>query len=189
MERARAAANDPSLTADQRAAAQKAVNSYGEFNDGKHDNVVVGLVKNKNLSSSTDGNNPNGNIYVNLNLSRSDRDPGVTVAHEGSHVADFQNWLGSRGGPNEAAYDITQYETETRAFFVSSYIAQGLGLKRYYPNADKCTEIWNKGWKEQQREAYRAVGVGWYVWKDYQAQPNGGPLAPNNPGFTLSTSP
>lgn len=190
LDRARTAATDPSLTAAQQAQAQRAVNSYGGFKDGTHDNVVVGLVKGSNRGASTDGNNSDGNIYVNLNFDNKSRDPGVTIAHEGSHVADFQDWLAHRGMADEATYDITQYETETRAFFVSSYIAQGLGLKSYYPEANPDYEqVWNKGWTASQREVYRAYGVSEWIFHRYENTSTRNPLGFFDQGFKLSTSP
>ena len=63
------------------------------------------------------------------------RSPVITVAHEGSHVADYQAYLAGTGS------DVPLFFTENRAYFVSSYMAESLGLKSYYPGADEKTQV------------------------------------------------
>jgi RHS repeat-associated protein len=142
-----------------RAELEGALGSYGEFKDGTNDNVVLGLVQKKSESSTTALGVIDGKIHVDLNLDQADKNPIVTIAHEGSHVADFQDLLAHRGTPSESSYDLTGYETEQRAYFVSSFMAQALNLKSYYPNADENRQVWNRGWKETKRETNRVRGV------------------------------
>ena len=78
--------------------------------------------------------------------------------------------------------DVTLWETELRAYLVSSYIAQARGLKRYYPYADKSSEVWNKGWKENKRAVKRIVGV-------YNYTSDKCSCGPGNPGPALSQIP
>lgn len=146
------------MNAYQRDQIRRATDSYGTFNDGKHDNVVVGFVEN-NSDASTAYLGLDGNIHVKLNFEQQDRDPVVTIAHEGSHVADFQDYLANRNSPNAAAYDIPLYMGENRAYLVSSYMAQALGKDSYYPNQHRGTRVWDKGWKEHEREVKRRLGV------------------------------
>ncbi len=120
LSEARSAANDPTLSQEQRERAQRAVNSYGDFNDHKTDDVIVGFVKKDRDSSTTGLGQKDGRIHVHLNLDVKDRNPSITVAHEGSHVVDYQAFLAGTGS------DMRLFFTETRAYFVSSYMAQAL---------------------------------------------------------------
>jgi RHS repeat-associated protein len=183
---ARAAANDPGLTGAQRAKVLRAVNSYGDFHDGKTDNVVVGFVAKGSEAPTTALGTKDGNIHVDLNLDQADRNPIITVGHEGSHVADFQEYIANRGDPGlTAAYDIEAFFTEDRAYTVSSYLAQALGEKSYYPNANKDSQLWNKGWKENERESKRALGI--IRTNPWQAAVESGGLIRPNFGPKIST--
>lgn len=167
------------MSAYQRAEAQRAVNSFGTFNDGTHDNVVVGLIG-KGKSAGTDLGKDNKTIYVDLNFGNPNRDPVITIAHEGSHVADMQDYISHIGTQSESAYDLTVWQTERRAYFVSSYMAQAMGKESYYPDApDKGYQVWNKGWEENERLIKRLVGV-----SRFTASQSG--TTASHPGVTFS---
>jgi RHS repeat-associated protein len=170
LEAAKAAANDPRLTPQQRAEAQRAVNSYGEWK--KEDDVSVGIVAKKGDAPNVAFGESDGKIHVDLNLNLSNRNPIITIAHEGSHIADFQELASARGTPNESNKDVDAYTTERRAYFVSSYMAQALNVSPYYPEESKDRQIWNKGWKENVREVKRANGVTNYTpWSETNRGP------------------
>lgn len=157
LQAAKDALTNSSLEPAQRAEVERAVNSYGDWK--KEDNVSVGMVASENDSSVAGFGERDGKIHIDLNLDLSDRNPAVTIAHEGSHVADYQELANARGTSNEPSKDISLYATEQRAYFVSSYAAQALQISPYYPGAQRDEQVWNKGWKANEREVKRANGV------------------------------
>ncbi len=166
---ARDKANNPGLTPSQRAEVNKALAAYGDFKDGKTDNVIVDLTK--KAGPMTAFSEDMKNVVVTLNLSQDNRDPLITIAHEGSHVADHQEYIQHSGEPNARDnYDIPLWETEGRAYLVSSYMAQLLDKDSYYPGAEKKLQVWNKGWKKSSNmEMKRVVGVHSWVWDNYRS--------------------
>jgi hypothetical protein len=158
---AAAAGNDPNLTASQQQAATRAANSYGTENDGN--SVIVGFGKTgTGIGATTDGTDMNGYIYVTFLVSHKGNDLIIDVAHEGSHVADDQEFNAAHGmydfgGPT----DISEYETERRAYEVSSYVAQSVGKGSYVNDLEgnPKLQVWNRGWKVADRETKRSKGI------------------------------
>ena len=178
-----------SLTRDQKKAVERALKAYGTEQVGEgavDDNVTVGFGETKHVGS-VDGSDPNGRIIVNFNENRL-KDFFETVAHEGSHLADFQDFNASNcsGGTCKAggANDITRYETERRAYLVSSYIAQAAGLDRH-PTGP--VQYWNKGWQTADREELRSEAVDRFLSGYVAYYVNDKPLTKDNPGWTLSS--
>ena len=160
---AAAAAQSGSLTASQQAAVTRAVNAYGTEGDGN--NVIVGFGRQgTGVGASTEGTSMSDEIFVNFSANHHGKDLIIDVAHEGSHVADNQAFNATHsggvydyGGPT----DISEYETERRAYEVSSFVAQAVG-KGSYPNnlEDRPKlQVWNSGWKAADRETKRAAGI------------------------------
>jgi RHS repeat-associated protein len=145
----------------------RATSSYGDYL--KDNGVVIGYGQNKNnlpgLTSSLNGaplgftqDGVRASVLVTIDNDASGLDLITAVAHEGSHVADrlaFANALNSLQEHNQdpetaydTPYDPTTRTTETRAYFVSAYIAQGRGEPQYSPGG---TTIWKSGWAEADR--------------------------------------
>jgi RHS repeat-associated protein len=90
----------------------------------------------------------------------------IDRAHEGRHVADAQAFAGAltadiaNQGVNAIAgpLNLTRYDREVRAYQVSSYTAQGLGLPNYSVGR-RGTEIWNSGWREADRADRRSRAI------------------------------
>lgn len=160
---AESSANNPELTAAQQQEIRDSVAAYGTENDGN--NVVVGFGKNRGGRTELLAN---GTIEVMFNKDSAKGDNFIiSTAHEGKHVADFQAWLASpkAGGPT----DLTDHALESRAYMVSSYVAQSLG-KSPHPGivSDQPKyHIWNSGWKEAERAEKRAKGVERFVERYY----------------------
>lgn len=159
-----AAAKSGDLTASQQQAVARAVNAYGTENDGNQ--VVVGFGRTgTGVGANTDGRDMSDYIYVAFNAGHKGNDLIIDVAHEGSHVADNQDFNDTHGmygfgGPT----DISQYETERRAYEVSSFVAQAVG-KGSYPNNlegssdSRKQQVWNSGWRVADRETKRSAGI------------------------------
>jgi hypothetical protein len=105
------------------------------------------------------------------------------VGHEGSHVADraelvsaltplmgVEDWV-------KSPLNLTKYATEYRAYGVSSAVAQGRGESTYNSGG---YEIWNKGWKEAERETKRANGINKLLKESSLYK-----VTPENPGSRL----
>lgn len=90
--------------------------------------------------------NPNtlkGDVGVTFDLKQSSgrNDLAISVAHEGSHVADYQAFYAAlvadpaaftgRGSVVGGPLDLTKYAPETGAYNVSAFTARGLGLMNY----------------------------------------------------------
>lgn len=81
------------------------------------------------------------------------------------------------GGPT----DISEYETERRAYEVSSFVAQAVG-KGSYPNnlEDRPKlQVWNSGWKAADQQTKRAAGIDRLINTYY------GGASKTKPGLTL----
>jgi RHS repeat-associated protein len=175
------------LTNQQQGRVQRAVNSYGDFQDGTHDNVKVGAYFNAksgnpvNSNPSTDLDSANGHINVifNFNAVMDKNSSGfiIAIAHEGSHTADFTDWAVNQG----ASDDITNYETERRGFLVGSYTAQALGMDSYNKNFEKGDRTWKKGWTEAERN----TAIGSFIQRHY-TNVDALPLTETN-SWTMST--
>jgi len=92
------------------------------------------------------------------------------MGHEGSHVADGSDLVGSLPlnanlGSDPAVMaalngplNLTKYVTETRAYETSSFIGQGRGAGSLTIGKAK-HEIWNSGWREADRATRRTAGI------------------------------
>jgi hypothetical protein len=141
---------------------------FGETKGGGPGGTEVGLHVDSNGHKVATSDNPTGqNIVVTLDPKKhgDSYDYALNVAHEGSHVADGSDVVGALpadlttaaasailGGP----LNRTQYATETSAYEVSSFAAQGLGLSSVKYEGH---EIWNSGWKEADRATKRSAGI------------------------------
>jgi hypothetical protein len=149
------------LSASQQAAVSRAVNAYGT--EGDSNSVIVGFGR--------QGTSHHGNDLI------------IDVAHEGSHVADNQAFNATHSGgiyDYGGSSDISEYETERRAYEVSSFAAQGLG-KRSYPNnleERPRLQVWNSGWKAADQQTKRAAGIDRLINTYYET-------SPTKPGLTL----
>lgn len=179
---AAAAAQSGNLTASQQAAVSRAVNAYGSERDGN--NVIVGFGRQgTGVGATTDGSSLSGEIYVNFSASHHGNDLIIDVAHEGSHVADNQAFNATHsggifdyGGPT----DISEYETERRAYEVSSFVSQAVGKGSYPNNLENQPklQVWNSGWKAADRATKRAAGIDGLINTFYGT-------SPTKPGLTL----
>jgi hypothetical protein len=113
--------------------------------------------------------------HVSFDIHKHGNELAVVVGHEGVHVDD--NYLANLGFP------ITHADTESFAWTVRSYLAQGLGMAHYPPGAvDSLTkyQVWNKGWRAAERETYRSTGVTNIV-RDFYPDPEKDYLETNFP--------
>jgi RHS repeat-associated protein len=103
----------------------------------------------------------------------------IDIAHEGRHVADAQAFAGAltadlaNQGVNAIAGPLnrTRYDREVRAYLVSSYVAQGLGL----PNLNYGgREVWNSGWRAADRATRRSTAIDTHLRESptYRLTPN-----------------
>ena len=137
---ARTAVNNMAPSAD-RAAAQRAIDAYGE--QGVNNGVNVRFDANLNTSGVTEvsgvangeksADNPTGqNINVTFNPGAVGQDQsGGLVAHEGSHVADGSDWVKSGFS---ASMDPTHNTTEINANHVQFNIMNQRMMDQYFPN-------------------------------------------------------
>jgi len=180
------AANDPNLSARERAEIRRAVNSYGKEND--RNGVQIRYESSLDAEGTwTDGKNPKGPIIVTLSL-RSEGDlMTLDVAHEGSHVADWKTFnrdlargrVNPLGGP-------TLYQTEHDAYRVSSFIAKSLGHTDWNYGG---VPLYDKAWESlpaDDREKVRAVALDKILSTGHS--PGGQPLSRTNQGPTLGQS-
>jgi RHS repeat-associated protein len=115
----------------------------------------------------------NGTFTAQVEVVLSDRGGGnlaVDVAHEGRHVADAQEFaaaltadVAANGAQSTVAImgatNRTRYEREVRGYTVSSLVARGLGLDNLNitPSNGRNYEIWNRGWRNVDRERLRGI--------------------------------
>jgi hypothetical protein len=109
-------------------------------------------------------------VTIDPTQTKSSHDYVVNLGHEGSHVADGSDLVGSLPlnanlGSDPAVMaalsgplNLTQYVTETRAYEVSSFIGQGRGASSMTVGKAK-HEIWNSGWREADRATKRSAGI------------------------------
>jgi RHS repeat-associated protein len=171
---AAALAQSPRLDTNQQAEVARAVNSYGTENDGNK--VLVGFGRQgSGVGANTNGTAADDTIVVTFDLSHKGFGLIAEVAHEGSHVSDNQsfNLQHASGG----TWDISQYETERRAYEVTSLVAQARG-KRDYLDASPTYEVWNRGWKAAERETRRAAAIDRVISANYS-------VSRTNPGWTF----
>ena len=163
LAKAAADATNKSLTETQRAAIQRAVQSYGAEGAANGVSVAFGKVTSGAAAEtgySRDANgrinafttDANGKVTAHITVAFGGKITEGDVGHEGTHVADRQD-LGlaferALQGTNtnltvdDLPENITKYETEFRAYQVSSAIDQARGTP---------SEVWNRGWSEADR--------------------------------------
>jgi hypothetical protein len=66
--------------------------------------------------------------------------------------------LSASAGILAIPFNLTKYQTESRAYRVSAAVAQGLGYDSLTIGKAK-NEIWNSGWKEADRSTKQAAGI------------------------------
>jgi hypothetical protein len=118
-------------------------------------------------------NNPTGQdivVTIDPTQNKSADDYVQSLGHEGSHVADGSDLVGALPTnlttPAAAAVlagplNLTKYVTETAAYEVDSFIAQGRGAGTFSvgPKGGTKYEIWNSGWSQADRATKRAAGI------------------------------
>jgi hypothetical protein len=144
--------------ASGQSAAQGAVAAYGSEND--QNGVLVGVARSDVPGSSARTLlNADDTVSVNFNPGLRGNELAATLAHEGRHVGDAQAWVWA-GEPVGGQLDLNHYSREQGAWYVSSYIAEALGMKRYAPRGGGSEfQVWNSGWKAADRETLRSRGV------------------------------
>ena len=155
-EAAAQAETNSNLTQEQQTRVQQSAAAYGSENDSN--GVNVGVRGNVRGSAATTLVNEDDTITVTFNEGLKGDKLAVVSTHEGRHVADGMAWLATHltGGPT----DLNHWEREWNGWFVSSYVAQGLGLKKYGPDGGGSEyQVWNTGWKEADRSINRLAGV------------------------------
>jgi RHS repeat-associated protein len=177
----------------ERDQASRAVHSYGNENSvngvtvtvGNLPNGVAGQVSadpNQPLSYDEATNTFTANVIVTFAPGTTGDSLTISTGHEGSHVADRRDFAGAARAGNDALngpFNLSKYQTEFRAYTVSSAMAQGLGL----PNLSQGrNEIWNSGWSAADRATLRANGINEHLRTSptYQVTPQnqGPPLYP-----------
>ena len=107
--------------------AQRAIDAYGKENIDNGVTVQAGNTGNYggNTQVKDDSTSPTGS-RITVTLGKSDFDgsaySGIGAAHEGSHVADAQDWIASGFNP---ARNPALYNTEFRAYLVTAHLAEG----------------------------------------------------------------
>jgi RHS repeat-associated protein len=165
LERAKTAATSNKLTAGQQQQVQESVDSYG--NENEDNGVSVGIRVNARGEPIKSGPkaitllNADDTVSVDFRLGGSADELTVTIAHEGRHVADDLAWANA-GHPTGGDTDMNHYFREQRAWNVSSFVGQGLNLKKVSAGSDnsgKSYKVWSRGWKAAEIETKRANGI------------------------------
>lgn len=159
LERAKTAATSNKLIAEQRQQVQESVDSYGDEN--VDNGVAVGIRNYTGGAKAIARLNEDDTISVDFNHNLSGDQLAVTIAHEGRHVADAQAWVNA-GHSTGGDTDMNHYLREQRAWNVSSYVGQGLNLKKVSAGSDnsgKSYKVWSRGWKGAEIETKRANGI------------------------------
>jgi hypothetical protein len=149
---------------------QQSVAAWGTENDGN--NVSVGVTANAGGSSARvlllAGSDQ---IQASFNIGLTGYQLAATVAHEGRHVADANAWLGTHC--TGCSTDLNHYFREQRAWYVSSVIAQALGMKNFAPKGGGPEyQVWNRGWKAPDVQTLRSTGISNILKNLYMAAPS-----------------
>lgn len=156
------------LTDSQKSEIARGVSSYGY--EGKANGVVVGTgpVTKGAEAETTVGQDASGatkffstdqnwKVTANVRVTFGGTITMDDVAHEGSHVADRQTLASAierffsspNPDPNarieQFSENVTKYETEFRAYQVTSALDQARGVE---------TNVWNRGWSEADRASH-----------------------------------
>jgi RHS repeat-associated protein len=169
--------------------ALRGVYAYGNEGSANSMTVTVGNLPNDVSGQvSADPNQPlsydqatdtfTANVIVTFNRDTRGDSLAIATGHEGSHVADRRDFAGAAHAGNDALngpFNLSRYQTEFRAYTVSSIMAQALGL----PNLSQGRhEIWNSRWSAAERATLRANGINEHLRTspNYQVTPqNQGP--------------
>ena len=167
-----AAAQKAASKSDDPIKVLNAVASYGRENEANGVAVTFGAVKGGSVAETGANNgrplnyNADGSISANILVTFKEglkgNDLTIAVGHEGQHVADRQGFALAASSYLAAGYDqdvvfnsrfnTTVQTTELRAYRVSSFLAQGLGL----PNLEQSgNRIWDSGWRQADRATLR----------------------------------
>ncbi|MDQ3802234.1 MAG: discoidin domain-containing protein [Acidobacteriota bacterium] len=129
--------------------------------------------KDQNGVKDVTADNPTGQgitVQIDPAQNKSAEDYVQSLGHEGSHVADGTDLVGALptnltdpavatiiNGP----LNLTDYVTETKAYEVSSFIAQARGASTLSvgKKGGNMYEIWNSGWSQADRATKRAAGI------------------------------
>jgi hypothetical protein len=137
--------------------AQRAIDAYGK--EGIDNGVTVQAANTGAYGGSTnitqDSSSPTG-ARITVTLGKSDfdgsADSGIGAAHEGSHVADAQDWIASGFNPRMRP---TMYGTEFRAYLVTAHLAEAMDMSQWkgigpsgQPNV-----LWKSGFMPSQTDA------------------------------------
>jgi hypothetical protein len=177
----------------ERDQALRGVYAYGNEGSANGVTVTVGNLPNGVTGQvSADPNQPlsydqatdtfTANVIVTFHPDTRGDSLAIAAGHEGSHVADRRDFAGAAHAGNDALngpFNLSKYQTEFRAYTMSSVMAQGLGL----PNLSQGRhEIWNSGWSAAERATLRANGINEHLRTspNYQLTPQnqGPPLYP-----------
>jgi hypothetical protein len=159
-------------------ALSSSINAYGKagVDNGVHvgfgttsgaASTNVGVLADASGNKITTADNPTGqniNVTVDPSKNGSTDQEAINLAHEGSHVADGTALVGALpmnlsgadavlGGP----LNMTSYQTEMKAYGVSSYTAQGLGLSGL--SVGNGNVIWNSSWGAVDAQTLRTQGI------------------------------
>jgi len=159
LDLAKTAATSGNLAAQQQQQIQESVNSYG--NENEDNGVFVGIRNGSVGAKATTLLQDDDTVSVDFNFNLKANQFAVTIAHEGRHVADAQAWV-SAGEPTGGDTDLNHFYREQRAWNVSSYVGQGLNLKKVSAGSDnsgRSYKVWSRGWKAAEVATKRANGI------------------------------
>jgi hypothetical protein len=154
-----------------------ALNAYGTEGQDNGVTVTIGATQDgaaaettangQNLTFNADGT-VRANVLVTFNNNTTGNELAVAVAHEGRHTLDRQAYARvaedglARGISQEAIarspYNPTVRVTETRAYTVSSLVAQGLRMENFIMRGTNAV-IWDSGWSQADRATLRSAGI------------------------------
>ena len=158
-QRASEAATSTRLTSDQQQQVRESVASYGEENEDN--GVTVGIRRNTRGARGTTRLMVDDTISVEFRRDLEGDSFAATLAHEGRHVGDAQNWLES-GHATGGDTDMNHYAREGRAWNVSSFVGQGLNMGKVSAGSDgtnRSYKVWSRGWKASDVQTKRANGI------------------------------
>jgi RHS repeat-associated protein len=149
--------------------AQQSVAAWGTENDGN--NVSVGWLNVATSSARVELLKNSDNIVASFDLNLTGNRFAATLAHEGRHVADANNWLiGHFAG---GGLNMNHYFRELRAWQVSGVMAEALGMKQFAPKGGGPEyQVWNRGWKAADVQTLRSTGISNILKNLYFAAPS-----------------
>jgi hypothetical protein len=141
---------------------------YGAADGSGHTQIGVNVDPNTGSKVVTNSNPTGQQTVVTIDPAdnRNANELAITVAHEGSHVADGADLVGelptNLTGPQaqqvmNGPLNLTKWATETRAYQASAFAAQQVFPNRAY--SFRGYEIWNPSWAEADRGTLRNQGI------------------------------